>query len=88
VLFQGRSTLPYVKYFAGLAVGRLEGLKGVEVLRAGDVKLSSPEDSRVYVQIDGEFAGHLPAEVGIVPDALTLLVPPEYDSQHANGKHL
>jgi len=88
VLFQGRSTLPYVKYFAGLAVGRLEGLKGVEVLRAGDVKLSCPEDSRVYVQIDGEFAGHLPAEVGIVPDALTLLVPPEYDSQHANGKHL
>ncbi len=40
--------------------------------------LSGPEDRRVYVQIDGEFAGHLPAEIRIVPDALTLLVPPEY----------
>jgi diacylglycerol kinase family enzyme len=30
------------------------------------------------VQIDGEFAGRLPAEIRIVPDALTLLTPPEY----------
>ena len=80
VLFQGRSTLPYVKYFAGLALGRLAGLKGVEVLRAARVRLSGPEDGRVYVQIDGEYAGHLPAEVSIVPDALTLLVPPGYNS--------
>ena len=36
------------------------------------------EPGHAYVQIDGEFAGHLPAEVRIVPDALTLLVPPEY----------
>lgn len=82
VLFEGRSTLPYVKYFAGLALGRLAGLKGVEVLRATEAKLACPDDSRVYVQIDGEFAGHLPAEVRIVPDALTLLVPPEYNSKH------
>jgi diacylglycerol kinase family enzyme len=32
----------------------------------------------VYVQIDGEFAGRLPAEIRIVPDALTLLTPPGY----------
>jgi diacylglycerol kinase family enzyme len=30
------------------------------------------------VQIDGELAGHLPAEVRIVPDAVTLLVPEGY----------
>jgi len=29
---------------------------------------------RVFIQIDGERAGYLPAEVTIVPDALTLLV--------------
>jgi len=81
VLFQGRSTLPYVKYFAGLALGRLAGLKGVEVLHAGEVKLSGPQDNRVYVQIDGEFAGYLPAQVRIVPDAITLLVPPAYNSK-------
>jgi hypothetical protein len=40
--------------------------------------LTSEGGSCVYVQIDGEFAGHLPAEVRMVPDALTLLMPPEY----------
>ena len=39
---------------------------------------AAPGGRRVYIQIDGEFAGHLPAEIQIVPDALTLLVPPEY----------
>jgi len=32
----------------------------------------------VYIQIDGEYAGKLPAEIRIVPDALTLLVPRAY----------
>lgn len=78
VLFEGRSSLRYVPYFAGLAMNRLQGMKGVTVLRAHHVRLMKPEDSRVYVQVDGESAGHLPAEIKIVPDALTLLVPPQY----------
>jgi hypothetical protein len=28
--------------------------------------------------VDGEYAGHLPASVEIVPDALTLLIPEAY----------
>lgn len=78
VLFEGRSSLRYVPYFVGLAANRLSGMKGVTVLRAHDVVLRKPEDKRVYVQVDGESAGHLPAEIKIVPAALTLLVPPEY----------
>ena len=78
VLFEGRSTLRYVKYFAGLVRNRVEGMAGVTVLREQCLKLSCPEDRRVYVQIDGESAGHLPAEVRIVPDAITLLMPEEY----------
>ena len=78
VLFEGRSTLPYVKYLLGLAVGRLEAMKGVTILTASRVVASCPEDSRVYVQVDGEFAGQLPAEIKIVPDALTLMVGDEY----------
>jgi diacylglycerol kinase (ATP) len=78
VLFEGASSLRYVPYFAGLAANRLHGMKGVTVLRARVVRLMKPEDSRVYVQVDGESAGHLPAEIKIVPEALTLLVPPEY----------
>ncbi len=80
VIFEGRSSLPYVKYFAGMAVNRLTGMKGVTVLRTERATLTAPRDSRAYVQVDGEFAGHLPAEIRVVPDALTLLVPPGYNS--------
>jgi diacylglycerol kinase (ATP) len=78
VAFEGRSTLPYARYFTGMLLGRLEGMKGITVTRARRVTLRHPEDERVYVQIDGEHAGRLPAEIEIVPDALTLLVPPGY----------
>jgi diacylglycerol kinase family enzyme len=61
-----------------MVLKRLGGVRGVRVLRLDCLKASHPEDQRVYVQIDGEFAGHLPAEFRIVPDALTLMAPPEY----------
>jgi len=78
VLFQGRSTLRYVRYFAGLVANRIAGIPGIVVLRARRVSAPQPFDARIFLQIDGEFAGRLPAEIRIVPDALTLLVPPEY----------
>jgi diacylglycerol kinase (ATP) len=78
VLFEGSSTFRYVKYFLGLMFNRLGGMKGVTVLRTAEASLSGPGDVPVYTQIDGEIAGHLPAQVRIVPDALTLLIPPEY----------
>ena len=78
VLFEGRSSLRYVKYFAGVAFNRLNGMKGVTVLRARKVCLSPVADARVYMQIDGEYAGRLPGSVEIVEDALTVLIPPKY----------
>jgi diacylglycerol kinase (ATP) len=78
VLFEGCSSLRYVKYFLGLALNRVARMKGVTVLNATRVAASAPDDSRVYVQIDGEYAGHLPVEIEIVPDALTLMVSDDY----------
>jgi diacylglycerol kinase family enzyme len=78
VSFEGPSTFRYVKYFAALVLGRHQRMRGVSVTRPVRAAFSCPEDRRIYVQIDGEFAGHLPATIEIVPDALTLLVPPEY----------
>jgi diacylglycerol kinase family enzyme len=78
VLFEGRHTVRYLKHFAGMMLNRLGAMKGVTVLRTDCVTLSDPQDRRVYVQIDGESAGCLPAEIRIVPDALTLLAPPGY----------
>jgi diacylglycerol kinase family enzyme len=31
---------------------------------------------KVFVEADGELVGTLPAEITVVPDALTLLAPP------------
>ncbi len=78
VLMEGRSTLRYVKYLAGLMLNRLSGMKGVTVVRADRAVISCLDDRNASVQIDGEFVGLLPAEIRIVPDALTLLMPDDY----------
>jgi len=61
VLFEGRYMARYLKHFAGMMLNRLGAMKGVAVLRTDCVTLSGPQDRRVYVQIDGESAGCLPA---------------------------
>jgi YegS/Rv2252/BmrU family lipid kinase len=78
VLFQGDSTLRYVKYFAGLMLNRVENMKGVAVVRTREATLATTDDQAVFVQIDGELAGRLPATVRIIPDALTLMAPANY----------
>jgi diacylglycerol kinase family enzyme len=86
VLFEGRNSVGYMKYVLGMALNRLSGMKGVTVVRADRMTVTGPDDSRVYVQVDGESAGHLPAEIRIVPNALTLLVPPEYERRLVVGR--
>jgi diacylglycerol kinase family enzyme len=68
-----------------MVLNNLAGMKGATVVRSDRVTVCGPSDARIYIQIDGEFAGSLPAEIRIVPDALTLLIPPEY-SRAANVK--
>ena len=82
VLFEGSSSLRYLKYFTGVAVNSLTGMSGVTLLRGRKVRFSAASRG-VYAQIDGEHAGRLPAEVEIVPDALTLLVPEAYAARAA-----
>jgi diacylglycerol kinase family enzyme len=50
----------------------------VQVLRAKDVKMMPVNGDKVHLQVDGEYAGQLPARVSVVPNALTLLLPGEY----------
>jgi diacylglycerol kinase (ATP) len=78
ILLEGNTSFSFVPYFAGMALGKLAGMRGVTVLRARELKLSGAADARVYIQIDGEFAGRLPAELRIVPQAVNLLVPEAY----------
>lgn len=78
VLFSGPNSFRYLKYFTGVATNRLDGMDGVTILRARGARFSAATDSRVYAQVDGEYAGRLPGAVDAMPDALTLLIPPAY----------
>lgn len=78
VLFRGSTTVPYVKYFLGILTNRLRGMKGVTMCRGDKVVFGPAEGSQVDVQLDGEHVGRLPAEIEIVTDALTLLIPDAY----------
>jgi YegS/Rv2252/BmrU family lipid kinase len=78
VLFEGSNSLGYLRYLAAVMLGRATGMKGITVTRATSVVCDCPTDDRIYAQIDGELVSALPVNVEIVPEALTLLVPPSY----------
>jgi diacylglycerol kinase (ATP) len=87
VLFEGTRSSRYLKYFAGVMLNRVQGMRGVKVLRSRKVCLAAPADARVYLQVDGEYAGRLPGSVEIVEDAITLMVPVEYKTRMATNEH-
>ena len=78
VLLQNNRFADFVRFLGGVITNRLAGIEGVVIARATHVAVSKPEDERVYIQTDGESMGLLPATIGIVPDALTLLLPRRY----------
>lgn len=81
-IFEGRSTLRYYSLYLGAVLaGVAERTPGITFLRARRVEFSCEDGPPIYVQVDGEYAGRLPASVEIVPDALTLLVPPGFKRQ-------
>lgn len=75
VVFEGRNTFRYLTYFLGVLTGTLPNFGGITIERARRFEVNGPDDQRVYVQVDGEFAGRLPARIEIVESALTLLMP-------------
>jgi diacylglycerol kinase (ATP) len=78
VLFEGSNSWGYVRYILGVVIRKHQTMSGVTILRTRKVSFSCPEDLRIHLQVDGEYAGRLPATVEIVPSALTLLVPPAF----------
>lgn len=76
VLFHTQSRFTYLRYiFRGLFGTRWTG-KGIELANAEWVRCRAlAESQRVFVEADGELIGTLPAELSILPAALTLLCP-------------
>lgn len=78
VLFEGRSSLRYLKYFLGVVTGRLRGMRGVQVLDAHEAEIRLLLDPVIDLQVDGEHAGYAPARVSLSERRIRLLVPPKY----------
>jgi YegS/Rv2252/BmrU family lipid kinase len=79
VLFKTRSRLRYLQYILRAALNRNWTVPGIELQNASAAwcRISSQDDPkrRIYVEVDGELVGTVPAELTVVPDALRLLVP-------------
>lgn len=78
VLFRGTVSARYLGYLAGVATRQAHRMKGCTVLRGRSVTCLPANSDGIYVQVDGELAGKLPATIELIPDALTLLAPPNY----------
>ncbi len=76
LLFEGRSVIRYPFYFLAIVAGLSGRMKGLAAARATRVEVRPCEgEAAVHVQVDGEYAGLIPASFEIVPAAIRLLVP-------------
>jgi len=78
IAFKTRSRLRYLRFIAAVLFRRHTFSHDIEALKAVSVECRTQNGSqtRVLVEADGELLGCLPARIEIVPEALTLLIPP------------
>ncbi len=75
-LFESSSPWRYVLYTGALALRHHLDLDDVHLVEGSHLACSTENSARpVYVELDGELAGQLPAMFELVPSALTLLLP-------------
>jgi len=83
VVCRTSSRASYLMYVVRGLLGHRWSVPGVELVHAESATCSYslgaeapvPAGPKVYVEADGELIGTLPADISIVPDALTVLVP-------------
>ena len=85
ILCKTASRLAYLGYVTRCVLRRPWKIPGIELVHSNKVScdyIGSPaahqpqSQRKIYVEADGELIGSLPAQLTIVPDALTLLAPP------------
>jgi len=77
VCFEGEDSFRYLKYLTGVLARVHDKMEGVSIQQVREVRFEPLEVQPILVQVDGELAGKLPARIELVPEALTLLVPPQ-----------
>src|SRR5262249_8437312 len=78
VLFRTRSRALYLGYILRGLLGTQWKIPRIELLHSigGSCRaLSQNGASRIFVEADGELLGTLPVEIGMAPDALSILAP-------------
>lgn len=73
-IFTGTSKIQYLSYLVSCIQKKQLDRQGVIYLKTRRVEASSPV--RLPVQADGELVGNLPMTFEVVPNAITLFVPP------------
>jgi diacylglycerol kinase family enzyme len=76
VAFSTQSRLRYLFALPLLYLGKLRGVRGISAWKTADATCTPLAGGTLYAQLDGEPVGALPLRFRVVPDALTLLVPP------------
>jgi diacylglycerol kinase (ATP) len=82
ILCRTSNRFAYLSYVAGALLGRKWTIPGIELAHASKTVCQylapvdgSPYAPKVCVEADGELLGTLPAEITMVPDALSILTP-------------
>jgi len=81
ILCRTASRLAYLAYVTRSLLGQAWKIPGIDLAHAAKASSEYVESKaggipkKIYVEADGELIGSLPAEMTIVPDALTLLAP-------------
>jgi YegS/Rv2252/BmrU family lipid kinase len=78
VLFRGKQSVQYLPYLVGVAFGQAARFSGCTIVHGCTVTCHAVAGKDIYAQVDGELAGKLGATAEILPDSLTLLMPPAY----------
>ena len=81
VLFRTSSRWRYLLYVLRGVFGVGYEVAEIELSDATKLRCDAPADGLVCIQADGDLLGLLPAEISVVPDALTLLVPRDFESR-------
>jgi len=78
IAFKTRSRRSYFNFLMAAMVGQQKFTSEIELLDAVSVECRPSNGSltRVFAEADGELLGRLPVRIEIVPDAVTLLIPP------------
>jgi diacylglycerol kinase (ATP) len=78
VLFEGKLAPRFILYLMGVLLRQTKRLPGAHIERTQRAELTA--DEGIFLQLDGESAGSLPAQIFVDTDALTLMMPPQFDA--------